>query len=88
MALRLQARVPIASSMRGLREIAMLRKLIVFAVTGGLARKSWKQARKLPPCLPVPPTEVIVRPVASADPAERPATRRLGARRRRQGPNG
>jgi hypothetical protein len=65
----------------------LLRKLIVFAVTSGLARKAWEQVRKAPR-LPVDLTEVIVRPVASADPAQRRATRRLGARRRRQGPNG
>lgn len=65
----------------------LLRKLIVFAVTGGLARKAWKQVRKTPPVLPVDLTDVIARPVASADPAQQRATRRLGARRRRQGAN-
>jgi hypothetical protein len=88
MALRLQARTPIASSMRELREIAMVRKLIVFAVTGGFAKKAWAQVRKDAPCLPVDLAEVVARPVASADPAQRRATRRLGARRQRQGPNG
>lgn len=66
----------------------LLRKLIVFTVTAGLARKAWQQARRPPPYLPVDLTDVIARPVASADPAQRHATRRLGARRRRQGANG
>ena len=66
----------------------LLRKLIVFAVTGGLARRAWKQVRKPPPYLPVDLTDVIARPVVSADPAQRRATRHLGARRRRQGANG
>lgn len=66
----------------------LLRKLIVFAVTGGLARKAWKQVRKTPPYLPVDLTDVIARPVASADPAQRRGTQRVGARRRRQGANG
>ena len=65
----------------------LLRKLIVFAVTGGLAKKAWDQVRKDQPRLPVDITEVIARPVASADPSQRPATRRLGARRRRSGPS-
>ncbi|MBK6009143.1 hypothetical protein JJB11_23850 [Ramlibacter ginsenosidimutans] len=66
----------------------LLRKLIVYAVTGGLARKAWKQVRKAPPYLPVDLTDVIARPVASADPAQRRGTLRVGARRRRQGANG
>jgi len=65
----------------------LLRKLIVAAITGGLAKKAWDQVRKEPPRLPVDITEVIARPVATADPAQRRATRRLGARRRREGPS-
>jgi hypothetical protein len=65
----------------------LLRKLIVAAITGGLAKKAWDQIRKEPPRMPVDITEVIARPVATADPAQRRATRRLGARRRREGPS-
>lgn len=65
----------------------LLRKLIVFAVTSGLARKAWDQIRKEPPRMPVDITEVIARPVATADPSARRAGRRLGARRRREGPS-
>ena len=64
----------------------LLRKLIVFAVTSGLAKKAWdhhqqKERRKMP----VDITEVIARPVATADPAERHG-RKVGARRRSEGP--
>ena len=65
----------------------LLRKLIVIAITGGLARKAWDHVRKDAPRMPVDITEVIARPVATADPAQRRATRRLGARRRREGPS-
>lgn len=65
----------------------LLRKLIVFAITGGLARKAWDQVRKDQPRLPVDITEVVARPVATADPARRRASRSLGARRRREGPS-
>jgi len=65
----------------------LLRKLIVFAVTGGLAKKAWDHVRKDPPRLPVDITEVIARPVATADPAQRRGSRKLGARRRREGPS-
>jgi hypothetical protein len=65
----------------------MLRKLIVFAIGTGLARKAWDHVRKDQPRLPVDITEVIARPVAGADPARRSATRSLGARRRRAGPS-
>lgn len=65
----------------------LLRKLIVFAVTSGLAKKAWDQIRKEPPRTPVDITEVIARPVATADPYARRAGRRLGARRRREGPS-
>lgn len=65
----------------------LLRKLIVFAVTGGLAKKAWDHVRKDQPRLPVDITEVIARPVATADPSQRRSTRRLGARRRRGGPS-
>jgi hypothetical protein len=64
----------------------LLRKLIVFAVTSGLAKKAWdhhqqKEKRKMP----VDITDVIARPVATADPAERRG-RKVGARRRNEGP--
>ena len=65
----------------------LLRKLIVFAVTGGIAKKAWDRVRKEPPRMPVDITEVIARPVATADPSQRRGTRRLGARRRREGPS-
>lgn len=66
----------------------LLRKLIVFAVTGGLAKKAWDQVRKDQKHLPVDITEVIARPVATADPSRpRAAARKLGARRRREGPS-
>jgi hypothetical protein len=64
----------------------LLRKLIVFAVTGGLAKKAWDHVRKDQPRLPVDITEVIARPVATADPSQRRGPR-LGARRRREGPS-
>ena len=65
----------------------LLRKLIVFAVTSGLAKKAWdhhqqKEKRKMP----VDITEVVARPVATADPAERRHQRKVGARRRTEGP--
>ena len=64
----------------------LLRKLIVFAVTSGLAKKAWdhhqhKGKRKMP----VDITDVIARPVATADPSERRG-RKVGARRRNEGP--
>jgi hypothetical protein len=65
----------------------LLRKLIVFAVTGGLAKKAWDQIRKEPPRLPVDITEVIARPVETADPSRRRPGRNIGARRRRAGPS-
>jgi hypothetical protein len=64
----------------------LLRKLIVFAVTGGLAKKAWDHVRKDQSRLPVDITEVIARPVATADPSQRRGPR-LGARRRREGPS-
>jgi hypothetical protein len=65
----------------------LLRKLIVFAITSSLARKAWDHYRKDPrPHLPVDLTDVVARPVASADPAERRRSRKLGARRRKEGP--
>jgi len=65
----------------------LLRKLIAFAVTSGLAKKAWdhhqlKEKRKDP----VDITEVVARPVATADPAERRRQRKMGARRRTEGP--
>ena len=66
----------------------LLRKLIVFAITSGLAKKAWDHYRWPAPPLPVDITDVIARPVSSADPAERQGgRRRLGARRRREGPS-
>ena len=63
----------------------LLRKLIVFAVTSGLAKKAWDHYHGPKQKLPVDITEVIARPGASADPAERRG-RKVGARRRREGP--
>jgi hypothetical protein len=65
----------------------LLRKLIVFAVTSGLAKKAWDHYREPKRRLPVDITDVVARPVASADPAQRRGTRRLGARRRKEGPS-
>ena len=65
----------------------LLRKLIAFAITSGLAKKAWDHHRKNHPRLPVDLTEVIARPVATADPAERRRMRKLGARRRKEGPS-
>jgi hypothetical protein len=88
MALRLQGRGRGASTIERHKENAMLlRKLIVFAITGGLAKKAWDQVRKDQRRLPVDITEVIARPAATADPGQRRASRRLGARRRREGPS-
>jgi hypothetical protein len=69
----------------------LLRKLIVFAVTSGLAKKAWdhhqeKEKQRARRQTPVDITEVIARPVATADPGERRAGRKLGARRRSEGP--
>ena len=66
----------------------LLRKLIAFAVTSGLAKKAWDHYRRDPVAMPVDITEVIARPVATADPLERQRGRsRKGARRRREGPS-
>lgn len=66
----------------------LLRNLIAFAITSGLARKAWTHYRKDTPRLPVDITEVIARPVATADPAaHRGRASRMGARRRREGPS-
>ena len=65
----------------------LLRKLIAFAITSGLAKKAWDHYREPKRRLPVDITDVIARPVASADPAERRGSRKLGARRRRDGPS-
>ena len=66
----------------------LLRKLFAFAVTSGLAKKAWNHVRHQPPPTPVDITDVVARPVGTADPAERQrrGLRRIGARRRRQGP--
>ena len=66
----------------------LLRKLIAVAITSGLAKKAWDHYRKEQPAIPVDITEVIARPVATADPLERQRARsRRGARRRREGPS-
>jgi hypothetical protein len=65
----------------------LLRKLIAFAITSGLARKAWTHYRKDTPRMPVDITEVIARPVATADPAQRRRRVPVGARRRREGPS-
>lgn len=68
----------------------LLRKLIVFAVTSGLAKKAWDEIRKGQgrKRLPVDITEVVARPVATADPSRRrAAAQKMGARRRREGPS-
>lgn len=64
----------------------LVRKLIAFAITSGLAKKAWDHYRTPKRAMPVDITEVIARPVATADPAERRRGTRLGARRRREGP--
>jgi hypothetical protein len=66
----------------------LLRKLIAFAITSGLAKKAWDHYRKDQRKLPVDITDVVARPVATADPAQRRhALRRMGARRRKEGPS-
>lgn len=66
----------------------LLRKLIAFAITSGLAKKAWDHYRKDHRKLPVDITEVVARPVATADPAQRRlGLRRMGARRRKEGPS-
>jgi hypothetical protein len=67
----------------------LLRKLIAFAVTSGLAKKAWDHYRKEQPAIPVDITEVIARPVATADPLERQRARsRRGAGGRPAPPRG
>jgi hypothetical protein len=67
----------------------MLRKLIAFAITSGLAKKAWEHNRngRRRPDSPVDITDVVARPVASADPSQRRAGRNRGAGRRREGPS-
>jgi hypothetical protein len=66
----------------------LLRKLIVFAVTSGLAKKAWDHhQQKGKRRMPVDITEVVARPVASVDPGERRGFRRWGAGRRSAGPS-
>jgi hypothetical protein len=66
----------------------LVRKLIAFAITSGLAKKAWDHYRGARHPMPVDITEVIARPVASADPGEkRGSSRRFGARRRKEGPS-
>lgn len=61
----------------------MLRKIIAFGVTAGLAKTAWdRYHRKGQERMPVDITDVIARPVAVE---RRP--RRLGARRRTEGPS-
>jgi hypothetical protein len=64
----------------------LLRKLVAFAITSGLARKAWEHYREGKRRLPVDVTEVVARPVSTASPGERRGLR-LGARRRREGPS-
>jgi hypothetical protein len=65
----------------------LIRKLIAFAITSGLAKKAWDHYREGKRRLPVDVTDVIARPVATADPSERRGMRQVGARRRREGPS-
>ena len=64
----------------------MFRKLIAFAITSGIAKTAWDHYRDGKRRLPVDITDVIARPVASADPSRKGANRRRGARRRAEGP--
>jgi hypothetical protein len=61
----------------------MLRKLIAFAITTGVAKKAWDHYRAPQRRLPVDLTDVIARPAASD---QRRGLRKIGARRRREGP--
>lgn len=61
----------------------MLRKLIAFAITTGVAKKAWDHYRGPQRRLPVDLTDVIARPAASE---QRRGLRKVGARRRREGP--
>jgi hypothetical protein len=67
----------------------LVRKLIVFAITSGLAKKAWdhhvRKDRYRAPLVDI--TEVVARPVATADPSVQRPGRNLGARRRRHGPS-
>jgi hypothetical protein len=65
----------------------MIRKLIAFAITSGLAKKAWDHYREGQRQLPVDITDVIARPVSSADPSRPRPNRRMGARRRSEGPS-
>ena len=68
----------------------MLRKLIAFAITSGLAKKAWDhyKAERRPYAVdPRDITDVVARPPASADPSRRGASRRMGAHRRSEGPS-
>ena len=66
----------------------LLRKLIAFAITSGLAKKAWDHYHEPKRKLPVDITDVVARPVATADPLERRGgLRRMGARRRKEGPS-
>lgn len=67
----------------------LLRKLVAFAITTGLAKTAWDhyKDRNGKRRLPVDLTDVIARPVATADPAEHRRGRKLGARRRKEGPS-
>ena len=65
----------------------MIRKLIAFAITSGLAKKAWDHYRDEKRHLPVDITDVVARPVASADPSRPRPNRRMGARRRNEGPS-
>jgi hypothetical protein len=69
------------------RSPTMLRKLVAFAITTGLAKTAWDHYKGGKRRLPADLTDVIARPVATADPAERRRGRKLGARRRKEGPS-
>lgn len=60
----------------------MLRKLIAFAITSGLAKKAWDHYHPGQRRLPVDLTEVIARPAA----LEGGRPRKVSARRRAEGP--
>lgn len=60
----------------------MLRKIIAVAITTGLARKAWERYHRGRKGGLMDITDVIARPVA----VDRQGARKLGARRRREGP--
>jgi hypothetical protein len=63
----------------------MLRKLIVFAVTSGLAKKAWdhyRDGRRRPP---EDITDVVARP--AAEQSQRASRKKSAARRKSEGPS-